>query len=821
MKRKKRLLIEMGILLVIFIVAVAVFSHFTNRGNDSMTADMGSAAYPQVSFSYNGYTLNSLPAYAQEMDIPSMRDSITPVVNGRLEMNIKAYENKIKSAECNVYTLDGSEKLSEETVKEPGEEVTLDISGGNVLEEERVLQIVLHTEEDKKVYYYTRIKDSADTNLSECLDYIREFHENTLVKAEGVGIGTAIEPSDEGDNTTLQHVTIHSDYNHVTWGELEPEVEGGERWSIKELNGTYTSVQLEYQVRCKGEENEEDEYKVKEFYRVRHLSNAKKTYLLDYDRQMEQIFNPVQKVLSEKGVLLGIADSDIPYMVNKDGTVVAFVQADELWSYNRDSDEVSLVFSFASAEGSDERNLISQHEIKLLEAEGSGNITFAVCGYMNRGEHEGEVGIAVYYYDMEKSSVEEKVFIATDKSYGHTVLELGKLIYYSADTNTLYALIEGNLYEIDVEKEKKKTLVEGLKENQYIVSDDGHLVAYQTQENASEATEIIVKNLATGKERTVECADGECVQPLGFIENDFVYGVAKTDDVGQSVSGETVIPMYKIEIQNSKSKIVKTYQQEKIYVLDAQFDDSMVTLKRASKKGNTYTGIIDDYITNNEAKDESNIYLESYVTELKETQRRLTFNDGISDKEPKILKPKQVLFENPVTITFDDVKREGKYYVYGHGELRGIYDKAGEAIQKANEYNGVVVSEEQEYIWERGNRDLQYSIPNDSSELRAIRSQLDSGASPMEVMEKLSDGNSLDLTGCTTEELLYVVNQGSPVIAMKDADSAVLLVGYSESTVTYMDIASGERHSVSYKKMDDMTKGSGHTYVGKIKDGEN
>lgn len=29
-------------------------------------------------------------------------------------------------------------------------------------------------------------------------------------------------------------------------------------------------------------------------------------------------------------------------------------------------------------------------------------------GYMNRGVHEGQVGVAVYYFDAEKNSVTEK-----------------------------------------------------------------------------------------------------------------------------------------------------------------------------------------------------------------------------------------------------------------------------------------------------------------------------------------------------------------------------------------------------------------------------
>ena len=50
-----------------------------------------------------------------------------------------------------------------------------------------------------------------------------------------------------------------------------------------------------------------------------------------------------------------------------------------------------------------------------------------------------------------------------------------------------------------------------------------------------------------------------------------------------------------------------------------------------------------------------------------------------------------------------------KFYVYGMGELVEIYDRAGYAIQKANEVSGVVISSNQQYVWERGNRDLVYS----------------------------------------------------------------------------------------------------------------
>ena len=412
---KKR--IRDGIILAgVFIMAVLVFSYLTNKGDDSMTADLGSATFPQISFDCDGFGVNAVPGYAKQMNITEVRDTITPVLKNKLDMELIPYDNKISSLEYKIYTLDGTECLHEDTVKNPGTAVSLPLGSASVLGEERVMEVILHLETGKDVYFYTRVAQTNETNMSACMDYIKAFHEATVDKNTDTDISTALEADEESSNTSYGHVTIHSNYSQVTWGDLKPEIEGGERWSVKETTSTGTSVQLEYRVKCKDEKNKQDTYNVKEFFRVRYDKTARRVYLLDYDRTAEQVFDPSFKVLSAKGILLGITDADVPYLINKKGTIVSFVQADELWNYNKDRDELSLVFSFASTENDDARNLTSEHEIRLLTADKAGNITFAVCGYMNRGEHEGEVGIAIYYYDIEKNSVEEKVFVQTDQS---------------------------------------------------------------------------------------------------------------------------------------------------------------------------------------------------------------------------------------------------------------------------------------------------------------------------------------------------------------------------------------------------------------------
>ena len=192
---------------------------------------------------------------------------------------------------------------------------------------------------------------------------------------------------------------------------------------------------------------------------------------------------------------------------------------------------------------------------------------------------------------------------------------------------------------------------------------------------------------------------------------------------------------------------------------------------------------------------------------------RIVYSDGIEDSEPKVLKPKQTLREQPTTFSFDESAEEEQYLVYGYGELQGIYEKAADAIKQADLYSGVVVSNRQEYVWERGNRNLQHYITEKDDVLETMITQLKEGTAPVEVVKQAGDGNSLDLTGCTVEELMYIIDQERPVIAMCSDKNAIILVGYTESTMTYIDVKSGERKTVSTEEIESMTKKSGHTYI--------
>ena len=826
-----------GILTFVFLIAVIVFSFLTNQGNADMTADMGGATLPRIQIVSGEYEINPLVGYVSEMNVGKMRSTITPVdFQSGITLRIEEGVLPIKALTYEVCSSDGKEILYKEKRKGIGEEPSLTFPGLELADREAILKLTLHTEK-QDIYYYTRICTKEGTDSDACLAFAERYHNMTFGKENTESIAAYLENGTEDDETeNLQKVTIHSDAEHLTWGELRPQIKGEVSRSIKEISGNYMTIVYDYEVECAGEQDETEVYQIREYLKVRYAEGTE--YLLDYERMMEQELDASGNVLDNNGILLGIAKEELPYMANEAGTIVSFVQAGELWNYNQSQDALSLVFSFADSEGYDIRNLYKEHEIQIVSVNEQGDTTFKVIGYMNRGEHEGEVGTAIYFFDIEKNFVEEKAFIPDNISSEILLKEQEQLVYYNEQQEVLYAMKEGTLYKVDLEKGKKEALVENLEKDQYVSSKDGRLLAYQTVSSLENAEEVKVLDFVTGKERTVTCSSGEFIRPLGFISEDFVYGIGRKEDAGAFVTGEHVCPMYKLEIRDTDNEVVKTYQADQVYVTGVTVEEKMLILDRVVKNESVYTAVAKDYITSNEEVEKSNISVETYTSDEKERQVRIKYESGISDKKPKLLKPKQVLFENPVLIPFEEEGEAEVFYTYGKGKLLGIYASAADAIRQANENQGLVVSESQRYVWERGNRSLVYDIAGEDlspyqegNTLAAALNRLfayegktvdaagemAAGKKPIEILQEQFLGNVLDLHGCSPEELCYILGKGTPIIAMTDLNNAVLLIGYNDSMITYVKPDTGEKVSVPYEELEALTVASGNTYLGYLK----
>lgn len=812
----RRKIIKAGVLILIFFVALAVSSLVINRGKGDTIADMGAPSLPRISFLMNDTEVNPLFGYVRDMDITAVRDTVVPLQSdGSLTVKIEENGRQISKIAYEAYSLDGQEKYKQGEAEIPDENENVSLLLENVLSDsvkEAVLKVMLTTEENT-VSYYTRIVRPEDSYTEQCLSFAMDFHGKAVAGDTSAELGQYLEPGEESDNTTYQTVNIHSDITHILWGQLSPEIVGNVEWSIKESNSVYTSILAKYQTACTDENGKVSMYNIKEFFRVRFIEDT--IYLLDYNRDMQQVFSGSSEQFDSNGILFGIVSSDLVYETNTDETMAAFVQERDLWLYDGKNNELTQVFSFADQEGQDVRSKNDQHAVRIISMDNDGNLAFAVYGYMNRGSHEGEVGVGIYYFDTALNAVEEKAFIPSTKSFAIAQDELGKMVYYEHGEEMLYVLADGTLYEIDLDKDNQTVLAENLLEEQYAVSDDGHLMAYETDDTDDGSLVIRVMNLKSGDSYDVPAEQGETVRPLGFINGDFVYGRINPSDAGITVSGEEITPMYTVEIRNSENKqeAEYTFTDQGIYTEDILIEDNLITFNRVVKDGDSYNATTQEYVTNNAERKETQISLQTYSTDKKEAQFRLTFSKGIEDTSPVLRKPKQIVTKKPMTITLSGSLKSKKYYVYGMGELAGVYDKPVYAIQKAEQVSGVVISSDQAYVWEKGNRDLSYST-------EASAFSKESGETSLQACERYMEqynADRIDLTGCTLDQILYIINRGCPMIAIIDTDHAVLLTGYTTTDIIYIDPDTGSEMTVGMGDMKTKTESSGNTFIGYIR----
>lgn len=833
----KKIGIRVGILTTIFIAAVILFSRLMDQGNTEMRVAMGRATLPSVSFMTEGYEVNTLAGHVTNMEIPSMRDTITLVKDNTLVMRVNAFGEGIKGITWQVYSLDGENCLQKETL-EGAEICEMHFDDNGMLDTEKVLKVTLHLEE-KDAYYYTRIKDSEGCNYTACLEFVRDFQEDALNKQGTDILGQYLESVSGGDAKGFRKVTLASSLDYVTWGNLQPKLKNSIAWEIKESNETYTSVLLSYLVQCGGTGQAEDAvYSVEEFFRVRFYNE--KMYLMDYERNMNQIFEGGADSLDNKGILVGIASDELEYEHNADASIVAFVQNNALWTYNKGTDKFSLLFSFADAEKEDSRNYYDRHEIHIDSIDEKGNVLFYVLGYMNRGTHEGEVGVAIYSFDAEQNSITEKAFVPSKKDYWVMKEDLGQFIHYSEAESLLYVMLDGYLYRVDLEEDTKELLVRGLEEEQYTVSENGSLLLYQKiGSGKTYSDKIIFLNLETGDSFEIKDSDGEYIKPLGYINSDLVYGAMRAEDEGQALTGENILPMYKVVIMTQEQQIVKEYQVDGIYVQKVHIAENILELQRVTKNETSYSVTTPDYITSNAQDSQSDIVITTYNDGIRGNMQRIQFPGEIQSEGVSVSKPKFVLQEKIPNVKFDEAKMQARFYVYALGGMQGAYDHAGEAIRHANNLKGVVVSSKQAYVWERGNwpsaDEIEGIAPFATAEGQStveacvakiigkegsqvdISGELAAGKTLVNILSEYSGGEGMDLTGCTMNELQYTISRETPIIAMIGENNAVLLTGYNKTNIAYIDPVSGENKIVTKETMEKMTKPYGSVFIGYVK----
>lgn len=838
----KRTIIKCVYLLVVFVLSLIIVSAVLNQGNTDMTMEMAPATYPIVHMRVGEHQVNTLHGYKEAMECSFQRDSITPLEEGRkVRIEVEKNEQIIEKMSFEVRSIDG-ERLVEATqitdYTQDDETISAEFTIKDLIDADTEYMLVLLLENDKEqtIRYYTRIIQTEKYYTSEKLAYVLDFHERTFDKEAAKELTKYLESNSEGDNTTFSKVNIHSSFQQVTWGELRVERLTKPSITIKELATQTGSIELDYMVAIQGD-NARNLLQVKEFYRIRYT--PERIYLLDYERTMKQIFDESAKMFTNNKITLGITPEEDLQMVESDGgNILAFTDGNRLFSYNVTDRKLSRLFSIYDGDYKDLRQTRQKHGIKILNVDEAGNVQFIVYGYMSRGKHEGEVGIAVYQFRGLVNTVEELVYIPDDSSYEILDTELEQLAYISK-TDTFVFMHNGAVYAVDLQNRTCETMVSGLREGSFKVSDSNRMLVWQVGGSPYNCKKMILMNLNTREKTEIEAENAEYLAPLGFMGEDLIYGIAYARDVVRDNTGNILFPMYCVKIQDENGKVLKTYQQEQVYITGSTIEGNQINLSRLRREEETgnYVVIRDDQIVNAEPEEEGNNKIEVVAIEVYEKVIQIALKGNADEKNFKLLTPKEVLFEGGREIALNEETGEShRYYVYGKSGVEGIFTDEGNAINLAYELAGNVVNEKGAYVWIRGNRSIKNQIMAIKGEaiteeknslavcldtmlqyegiMRNTEYMLNRGETIREILEEnLEDVRVLDLTGCSLDAILYFTNKDIPVLVSFNDGNAMLLVGFNELNTVVMDPLLGTVYKIGMNDSKELFEKNGNRFI--------
>ena len=828
----KKLVIRIATIAAAFLLGVAGMSYFLMAGNTDSTAEMAGATLPLIYMEQNGRDLNLLHGYTKSMDAASIRDAVYLLPQDRtVSFRVEYPDAKVQKVYYELRSVDTTRLIEDGELTDysrEGRMLTVDLKLKDLLDdgEEYLLVIRLGLEKDQEAYYYTHVKKLNDNHLDECLAFVDEIHSALFDKNNTVSIAQYLESDDSISNKSLAHVSIHSKYKQLIWGDMdvqEPDT-ADVRTYVTEIDNSVASVRLEYPVTYINDAEETETYEVTESYRVRYTSQ--RMYLLNYDRKADRVFDPTLDIFTKKGVELGILDTAVEYRKNDEENIVGFVQNGELWCYDVAQNKLSLVFGFR--EGSDLRGSYDEHAIRILKVDESGSMDFLVYGYMNRGTHEGETGVALYTYDALTNSVEERVFIESQESFAVLQSKLGEMAYVNND-GQFYIFLDGTVLRVELSTMEYEAVADGIVSGSGMVSEDGHLAAWHKENSLYASRNVAVLNLDTGKSREVQADEGYYIRALGFMGTDFIYGEARQSDVQKGLTGNELFPMGRIVIENEQGELVREfdYESQGKYVTDISIESNRISLNCVQRSADgSYVEADPEPITNKTTEIVEKISLETKSSEPKKQEYYFALSGTRGSGKLRTLMPKQVVYEGSRTLTLGNETTDQRYYVYNFdGIFGGAFTGADEAVQTANENMGIVVDRQQNILWTRGGRKTRTDLgtmsnPQQKDGESALQAALEillgtqktygdvgaylaQGYTPYEILVEQTGDRVLDLSGCSVSMVLYYVSQGYPVLALEGGSSAELITGYDPQNIIVTDPLTGES---SKRGMNDSTE---------------
>lgn len=815
MKFKLKFIYKVLIVLAVFIGALIFFSggiKETIFGERETLVDTKESTLPIIMMEVEGNRMNLLRGYAANLDEALVRESITPLTGTRtFSVIINENNSTVRKLKYEIFNLSG-ETIEEGnfTVLDSGElEKQVDITLKEPLDrgKEYIAKITLITNSSKRVYYYTRLKYYEDGNIDKKLEFVQYVH-NGLINRDsyaGRDVEKYLEPKRGGDRTTLAHVDITSPLDMVYYGKLSPQVIFEAVPTFTEFYAEMASVRLDYVLKVDTEEGQEFFYASENF---RFNYTDKRTYLYNYERNMDALFDEANFNSSRNEFKLGITnDTSVQTLQSENKEFMAFVYGNELMVYDIKNNKLNKAFSFRNGASDFTGNFYDCHKVKLLSLDDKGNADFCVYGYMNRGEYEGRVGIVLYRYEFEQNAKAERLYVPINSSYQVLLSDMTEFTHIS-EAEIFYFSIYDMIYAYNLISAKLEVVATDVPAKNLIYCEEEKYLAWQDNSDDMAASKIILLDLENGEKKEIK-SSGDTIKLLGRINNNIIFGCSRLSDTEIKGDGSREIPMYVVRIANGSGDILKEYNYPGNYITGIDVQDNLLILERAVRTGDdkvAYTATTPDTILNRFDDTVPPVAEIKHVTDRMLTEYFVSVPGDIEVEEiKKASVSKNVVINHETTLRVSEPgERQQAFYTYAFGEIVCASASAGEAILAADAYVGTVIDRSGRVIWERGIKASRYDIKDVTTipsgenltsveagmKMLALYAGVDLDTDGFSIKnEAVADclsksvTGTIDLSGANLSEVLYFVYRGQPVLGIRKSGNGCVILGYDMSMV--------------------------------------
>ncbi len=766
-----------------------------------ITTEMTGTTLPVISFKSDGVTVNSVNGYVTELDPLLVRDTFVSLEGDNvISVMIDERGTDVRKLLYEIYDTETGEmiedgQISAFDITDTSKNARLKVGFTSVQGREYAVELTFITSESKRVYYYFRFKQYDEAFFSEKVNYMLAFSEACRKKNVEVVI-PYLESTYRGEGTDHSHVDIKDSYFMVCWGNLEPTLVSDITVTINEIYKYIAVGTLKYTVSLDTPSGTE-KYIISERFRISMGSDY--TYLLNYDRNMEAVFDPALISLSKSQLKFGITgDTETDMAWTSDDSMLAFVKNNTVYYYNLPENTMFTVYSMNTGYETPS-DVCSEHDIKILRMADNGDVTFLVSGYINCGEYEGKTGMVLYTYYRSENRIKELLYVPASLTNQQIRQKLGNFSYMNSQ-DVFYFMVYGNICSYNLTTGEYRVITSEKVEGEAVFCRDLAYVAWQEQ---GDRKNINMMYLETGELKKLSVSETEEITLFGYIGDKIIAGYGDISDHAAYSDGSVYYPNSVLRIVGANGEVLKEYHEPGMYITGVTATDTAIKLKRVSKvagSDNVYTDAPDDYILIYEHENKKSFYVDTRVTDNMLTEYYLSLPQSFkAGKAPKEQKTEvTVINENTLVRIAEDKQKE--YEVYSYGLVTGITDDPSDAVRLADDSTnpGVVIS--------KGKVFFEQGVKTYTSQLSKEVTENALAKTDDEIL------GMLNLNHATLSEMFYYIYKDIPVYSITDDGTYILITGYTRNQVSYITLSGRKEYTVSITSLSEKCEKGGNVF---------